>query len=384
MHAFPLGTRTSRRSERLSGVTGRWLSASAFLLLALMLASCGTGIHTQSGETGIVVTACPQPSHCLGVSGVSLSSSATGFAATSDDGATWSIRPLPNNLPVALLACPTLSHCIGTSPSSATAAISSTPGQDTVNIVVTFDGGATWTTPSPTDLEGVGPVSCADSMRCVAVLEPSLSRLGELFSTSDGGRSWRLASSPTRTPQDGPFGCPSVSRCYLLTGGYGEPSEPLVRAWVSSNLGRTWIADGVLPHQDWAEGLDCPSPSHCVTYGSTPPEVGIQANSGEAYETVDGGSTWIHSTIPAHVTDIQSMYCTKKGTCWAFALTAGNGVILSSTDAGAHWSVQATTASVEGVALSPSTCWSPGSCLLTTGDQQRTFAMNLQDAERVP
>jgi photosystem II stability/assembly factor-like uncharacterized protein len=374
------------RFERLLGVTRRWLLASTILLLALILVSCGTGTHTQSGSDGIGVAACPQPNQCLGVSGFSLSSSAStvGFATTTDDGATWSIRSLPDNLPVTLLACPTLSHCIATSPSSAVAARTSTPGQNTINIVVTFDGGATWTTAGPTDIQQVETVSCADSMHCIAVLEPSPSGLQELFSTSDGGSSWKLALSPTRLLGHAHLTCPSVSKCYLLTGGYGEPSAPLVHVWVSSSLGKAWTPDGELPDQDFAVGLDCPSPSHCVAYGSIPGKVGPQTSIGEAYETVDGGSTWIHSSIPADVTDVQSVYCTKSGTCWGFATTTDDGLILSSTDAGAHWSVQATTMSVEGVVLSPSTCWSPGSCLLTTGDHQQTFALSLQDAKLVP
>jgi len=124
--------------------------------------------------------------------------------------------------------------------------------------------------------------------------------------------------------------------------------------------------------------LDCPSPSTCVAYGSIPSKVGPETSIAEAYKTVNGGTTWIHSTIPAQVTDIQSMYCTNSGSCWAFGSTAGNDFILTSTDAGDHWSVQATTMSVEGVTLSPATCWSPGSCLLTTGDQQHTFALTFR------
>ena len=364
-----------------SHILSRKIKASFLLCIAvLVLASCG-GIHTQSGSAQIVVTACPQPNQCVGVSS---SNDASGFATTSDDGATWSIRTLPNNFPVTLRACPTLLHCIGTSASSPSAVMNSTPGMDTINFVVTFDGGATWTTSSLSDIEQAGSVSCGDSLHCIAIVEPSVSSTQTLFSTDDGGRSWQPASSPKGTLQGPTLSCPSLSRCYLLTGNYGRPTAPLVRAWVSSNLGRTWISDGELPDQDLPDGMDCPSPTTCFAYGSIPGKLTPQKSIGEAYVTKDAGTTWIHSTLPAHITDVQGAYCTKRATCWAFAATASNGVILSSTDAGETWSVQAMSASVEGVILSAATCWSPGSCLLTTGDQSEAFPLNLLHATRVP
>jgi hypothetical protein len=215
-------------------------------------------------------------------------------------------------------------------------------------------------------------------MHCVVTTTTTPVQRGEMLSTSNGGKTWHLASFPSRLLLGTDLTCPSVSRCYLLTGNYSEPNKPLVHAWVSSNLGKTWTAESELPDPDFAEGLDCPSPSTCVAYGSIPSKVGPETSIAEAYKTVNGGTTWIHSTIPAQVTDIQSMYCTNSGSCWAFGSTAGNDFILTSTDAGDHWSVQATTMSVEGVTLSPATCWSPGSCLLTTGDQQHTFALTFR------
>lgn len=127
------------------------------------------------------------------------------------------------------------------------------PIDDAFDLLVTANGGQTWTRPTrraaPAPLKG--EAGFAASGTCVAVTGADLGWIGtggkaaRVLRTVDGGRSWQAASTPILAgwPSAGIFSIAFRDEDHgvVVGGDYLDPDNPLRNAAFSHDGGKTWL-----------------------------------------------------------------------------------------------------------------------------------------------
>jgi hypothetical protein len=200
------------------------------------------------------------------------------------------------------------------------------------------------------------PVSCVRGTKfCVAVGDDddvtgpndSIGQ-GDLV-TTNGGRSWTgYTDLPSASLDVTAISCPTVSECWAS--GPGPQDQPELAK--STDGGQTWTlatpagwasADYVW----WPDDIDCVSASTCWLAGTNE-----QVTTPVVAETTDGGATWTtFSNLPAGTADsygdtygLNGISCVSARICVAVGgINGGPGpaAVISTTDAGASWSMSA-------------------------------------------
>ena len=350
-------------------------------------------VNPQGPSSGSI--ACPNSTTCYVVSGIStLTSDAAPIAGTvlnvsKNSGASWARYRMPSGLGLTSpLSCPTHDDldCLAGGTHGAGPALLSTS-----------DGGATWsarslpaTDGSPIELSCVSMMNCAGLFRIPVdplsfgerVTESNVIYVGgtlsaRIYSTTDGGQTWKLAHLPTGdVPQS--VSC-ALGRCVVMaatpartvTGGVTRGA-----VFTSADRGETW-QEGRLP-QGFGVVWSGPTQVDCVTFstcwatgtvaapraGSSPPSslISVVASSD------DGGLTWEVHPLPSDVANprLYSISCPRPEDCWlagwSSAPTTGprslSSVILSTPDGGDTWSQ-------EGLPVAPGTLVGAISCPAT-------------------
>jgi len=342
---------------------------------------------TVGGE--IFGMSCTDASHCVGV-GVSTGSiPGSGFViATSDAGTSWTQLTLANTQTLFGVSCPTTTNCIAvgaageilvdssgtwsthTPPTTSTLSSVTCPSATecftvavTGGIFRTTDGGSTWTGQNSNTTTTLNGVACPSTTSCDVV-----GAKGLFLETTDSGATWNLltnqgsslyglscpdtthcfaaaadgmvyfqdpSSSPlgrASTPERGAlFGisCPSLTEC-LAVGSYG-----IIVA--TTNGGTAWAkqATAIGP----VRGLSCPDATHCFASGW------IAGDAGYVTLSSDAGATWTTLTqLPTGTpSNLESISCPDLSHCVAVGT---GGTIIATSDGGAHWSSQASSATV--------------------------------------
>jgi len=282
------------------------------------------------------------------------------FFATSDGGRSWSATStpdVPSTVQVGAISCPAPGHCIavGEDESDQSAGGPPVPGRQTFPghqrsyAMVTTDDGQSW---AVTQLpSGFDPKSldCPGVDNCVVggMTQPMTpSGGGEIFYSSDGGRTWALATLPAGNgSQPGAYGrftsisCADATDCAAIAiGGKDTTSQVLV----SSDAGAAWSeapARG-LPRQFTARQISCPSSTDCWVGGaaSAPTPSGVKnypgqqgvlamtAQQGVLAMTADGGQTFQVSQLPLRTEHdpVTAVSCPSVRVCYAAALNNTN------------------------------------------------------------
>ena len=271
---------------------------------------------------------------------------------TADAGATWStvsipippdIRQLPasGSLPAEATYWPGIVDDVAcTAPQTCTvfAHVSDTNGPrsgpmvpDKLLALHTTDGGKSWIsaqlpeTPDESGFEiplqgGTTALACPTASNCVVMAKLVGFVPGgiDVWSTTDGGRSWHETRIPglTSIASQG-LTCPSATTCWAGPGltSSSSPSTSQFVAYRTTDSGQSWSAvplpagapapDGG-PLAGWG-ALSCTSVSTCFLGGA-----GID-------ETLDGGHSWTPAILPAQVGAVESLSCEVGGSCVAFA-----------------------------------------------------------------
>lgn len=268
---------------------------------------------------------CASPTGCVAVSN-------SVAYATANSGTDWAAHALPFGLqsePAAAMSCGSVSACVVVAPDLL--------GAD--RAVISSDGGQSWSEhPLPPTAGDVMDMNCASADTCVAVgtgAGPSPHHL-QAIRTSTGGRTW----TPGHVEGTGALqevACPSVRNCLAV--GSGANGRRLLRRSVDG--GRTWTAlrpPG--PHLAQLSGLACASTTSCVVFTQ---QTGANA---VPWTTSDLGDSWQKHRLPspAEPKSISDVACVAA-TCVAFGTQPPRspggtvGVIVSSADGGATWSV---------------------------------------------
>lgn len=202
----------------------------------------------------------------------------------------------------------------------------------------TTDTGASWTTrPLPEGpFSQVTASTCPTDQRCLVfgrtasgTLNFAASGSNRLATVPLDGSAPSVASFPGSYPVEG-VDCPSPSACFAVTGGQ------LLR---SADQGGTWTSRR-LPRGLLGKALSCSAVDRCTVFaarsGSFPMPVGFIA-------TANGGLTWSQPTQPSSlVSKVSSLSCPSAKVCTAVATSYVGGehdVVLRSGDGARSWTL---------------------------------------------
>jgi photosystem II stability/assembly factor-like uncharacterized protein len=182
---------------------------------------------------------------------------------TKDGGVKWTSSVLPwskafdgspgwSNVQMMTLSCATLSNCVGLS--SVLHSVVSNAQTSNVLVWKSSDGGRTWQThwaPTPA-LESPLHLSCPTTLQCYATVETGKRVPGgtdEIMMTSDGGNTWTFESpaQTARAPKMNEYNsvsCTSASTCWvagevLATGPLGSSQAAI---WATNDAGHKWTS----------------------------------------------------------------------------------------------------------------------------------------------
>jgi len=210
---------------------------------------------------------------------------------TNDGGITWTSSVLPwstafdgspgwSNAQVLTLSCATSSNCVGLS----SVFHSVVDNAQTSNVLVwrSTDGGITWNSnwaPAPA-LASSLRLTCPTTLQCyapVAVGSRIPSNKNEIMMTNDGGITWTFATpapagSATSIDEYNSLSCTSASTCWIAgevmpTGHLGTSQAAI---WVTSDAGQTWTSVPLPIKLGIIFQVVCNAPAACLAVAQPP------------------------------------------------------------------------------------------------------------------
>ena len=231
---------------------------------------------TQNNQLSAV--SCSGPSACVAVGQQSSASTPQQTLIESWNGSAWSIVPSPNTSPTHDNLLGGVS-CSGQSACVAVGAYFASSSDQT--LIEAWNGSAWSIVPSPntspTQVNGLGGVSCSLPTACVAVGAYSPSSSGDFSQTlieSWNGSVWSIVPSPNTSPTQinflGGVSCSSPSACTAI-GNYEASTSTAQQNLIESWNGSAWSivpSPNTSPTQNnYLTGVSCSSPSACTAVG---------------------------------------------------------------------------------------------------------------------
>jgi photosystem II stability/assembly factor-like uncharacterized protein len=299
-----------------------------------------TPASPNSALSGI---SCPTISRCMATGTDNGSNTRMMIGVASNDGgSTWQ-TVYPPTIPgwLSFVACPTVATCVA----------AGWHGW----IVVTHNGGTTWSSPSSGVSIPLNAVSCPDDQACVATGDG-----GTLLATANGGHTWSVQASGT-TAKLRAVSCADAAHCTAVGAG-----GTIIR---TSDAGLHWATVASNTTQDLVS-ISCPNNTRCEAVGG---------------RTALVITTGVVPSMGPFTSDLKSVSCPSASTCYVVGSVndypKANGSIYRSTDGGMNWTSQNST---DGAGLTAISCtagtinctaadWSGG--MLSTTDGV-TWAVN--------
>jgi photosystem II stability/assembly factor-like uncharacterized protein len=278
---------------------------------------------------GLFSISCSTINACVAVGGFPPTGSDSPIVVTTNGGATWTLKTSNSgsvsttNRGVTTVTANYLygSTCVGITGTCFAVGRTGT-------IVTSTDGGNTWTAMTSNTTNLLNAITCLSTTSCVA--------------TGQGG-TVDVLSSGTWTPTSGVGGteflagvtCNTAINCYAA-GQFGT-TESFDSTNIAGSAAK--VAGGGTSQQ--MNAISCVDASDCVAVG----------NAGTILTTSNGGLTWLPPTTPTGSTAaLSGVSCTGSGasaTCEAVgAVVSGAAVILGSTNGGATWTAQTSNSTV--------------------------------------
>jgi photosystem II stability/assembly factor-like uncharacterized protein len=295
---------------------------------------------------------CPTEHVCEAIGADGYATTATGptpFYRSNDGGAHWQFQSVgPAGERFDSLSCASATTCLV----AGFVAVAATQAPDTVALMRTSDGGATWTPVGSLPagaffLDNAAPPSYPE-LACTAPAVCELVAGNHLYRTTDDGTSWAAQLIPAVSSGAAYLvgvACASSSDCTALadnTSGLGD------ELFSTRDGGSAWSTTYHDAH-DRADVITCSSASSCLVgaIGPVPlgpvPLLGAGTPIPSATEhllvlhSADGGAHWSTVAIPVSYEVPDALACASVDRC---VLLAGNAVYRSA-DAGRRWSRQA-------------------------------------------
>ncbi len=269
--------------------------------------------------------ACPTISRCVAVGGLS-SGVGVPILVSNDGGTTWSV-PGVSGLSISGLkgvSCPTANFCMA----AGTAGLPGAVFYTAVNYIVTTEnGGATWSVSTiPSALFGSSGGSIT-SITCSSPADCDVSDPGTVVSTTDGGGSWTASTLPGTAPAVLGLSCGTSGSCIAVGQNSGSPQlGALILA--SQDHGRTWSEQEPPAGYGPLFGVSCQTPNHCAAVGNG------------ALTTNNGGTEWAPASVPTDGQDLDGVSCANTTFCMAVGDSSGSAVVITSSDGGVTWQDQ--------------------------------------------
>jgi photosystem II stability/assembly factor-like uncharacterized protein len=231
-----------------------------------------------ASDVRVDAVSCPAAGDCIAV-GQDESGQASYAMVTTDDGQTWTVTQLPSGFAAQSLDCPDPDDCIA---GGYTQQLSPAGGWGAISY--SYDGGSTWalatlaagSASQPDADEGVVSISCADAIDCAAATLGGKDSGSQVVVSSDGGATWSQAPASGLPGQFMPrqISCPSSSDCWL-GGAASTPKPSGVKIFgylgqqgvlaMTSDGGQTFQVSQ-LPHgaeYDTVTAVSCPTVTAC-------------------------------------------------------------------------------------------------------------------------
>ena len=307
----------------------------------------------------------------MGVAGPNAAASAAGttvIAATTNGGVSWKAQHVAGGSTPQLsgVSCPTATNCMAVGSDGA-----SLPGSGVV--VTTTDAGRTWApAKSPTNALAVTSVVCTSTSSCTAIVsDGTLTWSAHSF---DFGASWQQEGGlPTLFLPANSFTCAASGSClvagYVPTGNsHGEGAVAL-----STDGGNTWALAAVPAEVGLLQSAACLTALECVAAGTTSTIVSdVVPAKGQVLLSADGGHTWQLSTQPVPVDDVfgvacpSATHCAMVGTKWNGFPAVATGAVAQSVNRGVTF--RASTTAYTPVTLTALSCPTSSGCVAVGGD----------------
>ncbi|MBF6557065.1 MAG: hypothetical protein IVW52_13035 [Acidimicrobiales bacterium] len=308
---------------------------------------------------------CPTASSCWAVGstvGGAGASNGAAVIATTDGGSTWRGQVIPATVGyLSGISCSDQRHCAAVGQAD-----QASNGQGAV--ITTSNGGATWTqSPPPPGILDVTAVSCGADRRCMAMGTAAVGTVA-LVSVSPASGWVQVGALPAGVAGAADISCSDDLRCWVTAHTSIDVDRVAGAVVLTTNGGRTWTTLTMPTGLGYLTGVSClsgpaagsgalPLPSSTTTPPSTPV---VTATSTTGPTTTSNGSG---PTATGARVGVAGARCTVVGTTARSPGIArsGHGLILTSTNGGAHWTNQPVVATA--AALTDVSCPALDSCV---------------------
>ncbi len=296
------------------------------------------GLNPAPALTGI---SCPTAQLCMAV-GLSGSASEGIVLITNNGGASWAAGAIPAGATVITsVECPSAIDCtvIATDGTTSWSAHSVDFGRQWVR------GGSL-----PAGLQDAGSLTCVTGGSClVAGFTAATAGHGQgaIVISADGGTTWTAANVPANTGLLQSVVCGTVTSC-IAAGTTSTTVSAVVPArgemLTSQDGGQTWTPSAARPSIDDIYGVACPSPLICAMVGTK--WVGSPAiGTGAVAQSRNSGESFIASTTEYTPLPLTALDCPTTRSCIAVGGNTLAQIVLTKAKHGAS----ATTTTPTGV-----------------------------------
>lgn len=329
------------------------------------------GQPAPAGTGALAAVSCATATRCwaVGVAGAgSAAGTGTVIVATANGGVSWKAQHVAGGSTPELssVSCPTRTDCMAVGSNGA-----SLPGSGVV--VVTRDAGHTWApATAPANALTLIGSHCESPTDCTAIVSDGA--VTRSVHSSDFGQSWQQEGTLNASFIAGnDLTCAAGGRC--LVAGYTPTSNGHGQGAVSVSTdgGKTWSLATVPSGLGVLQSVTCPTAAVCLAAGTTSTTVSdIVPAKGELLDSSDGGHTWTPSTSPPPVDDIYAVtcpsvrLCAMVGTKWVGSPAIGTGAVAQSQNAGTTF--RASPGAYVPISLTALSCPDTARCIAVGGN----------------
>lgn len=302
-----------------------------------------TPIPLEQGAGLLDSVSCTGPLFCVTVGAGGASGAVVQYST--NGGSTWSTSSVPAGINwLYAVNCPTSSLCI-----AGGYEYNSSTQQTSGVIIYSTDSAQTWSLATvPTNVGLIDGISCTGQTFCAAVGNTSNStQSGLVLLSTTQGTSWTNSPLPAGTSSFSGVSC--VGSGFCVAAGQVTGANTGVASGITATTtdgGTTWTLGTTPINSGYLNGVYCSSTTTCLSVGSNNSQT---SSAGVIYSSTDGGLQWTQINISSSANFLDGITCSSS-LCFASGSTPKGGIILSSSNYGSSWtssSIPADSGSVD-------------------------------------